>query len=827
MQETLERVLPVDIDGHMETAFINYAMSVIQDRALPDVRDGLKPVHRRILYAMKEMGLTPEKTTQKSAGVVGEVLKNYHPHGDSSVYDAAVRMAQPWSLGHPLISGQGNFGSRDGDGAAAYRYTEMKLAKISTHFFDGIDKNTVDFRPNFDGRIQEPTILPAAFPNILVNGTEGIAVGMATSIPPHNLREVANAVFAYLDNRDITARDISAIMKGPDFPTGGIVHDLDGYQSALDTGRGAMKLRATWHEETGKRHTLLVIDSIPYQSNKATIVSRIADLVNDKKVEEVTDLRDESDAKIRIVVELKKGASAELLFNQIISMGTGLEVSIGYNSMLLDGPEPRQMGVIEIISKWVAFRTNVIRKAAEYDLIEARHRLHILEGFMKAINVMDKVISTIRGSADGPTAKISLMDLLAVDEIQAQAILDMRLQKLTGLELTGIQNEHTKITANVADLEDFVASIARQEAVLRDDLAKIAQSFGHDRLTTVEHSLSRLSREDLVEREDVVVIITEKGYVKRIPTSAMDRQNRGTRGRSWMTTGDDDQIRSIQSGSTHDYLLAITHEGQVHAQKVYQIPEGAPGTKGRHVRNVIEGIAPDARIESMITVPDFSDDLFLVTITTDGSIKRTMLSEYAGATMKNGLIALRLEPGAELVAVDVCREDDEVVVVSSGGKAIRFIINATELRPMGRKAIGNRAIRMRDDERVVGMIVIPSGTVSNADKARYLFCIGQRGAGKRTILSEFPTHHRGRGGVTSFVVSPKTGPLVKALGVQENQDLVLISQKAITNRFSVESVRSMGRAASGVKLMNLDEGDIVVEASAVIPEPQETEEPAQ
>ena len=845
-------IIEIPIKQHMEKSALDYAMSVIAARALPDVRDGLKPVHRRILWAMKEMGMTPDKQTKKSAGVVGEVLKLYHPHGDTSVYDAAVRMAQDWSLLHKLIQGQGNFGSIDGDGPAAYRYTEMKLAPIAMRFFDGIDKNAVDKVPNFDGQAEEPTVLPVAIPNILINGSEGIAVGMATSVPPHNMREVGTAMEAFFDNPNIDVRDISKIMIAPDFPTGGIVHGLDGYVQALETGKGRVMLRGTWRTELDKKSNkkLLIIDSIPYQQNKSKIHEAIGVLVNEKKIEGVSDVRDETSNKLglRLVVEMKKDGDPELVFNQLLGYKIGLEVSFNYNVNLLENGQPYQMGVLEIFKRWTAFRIENIRRATEFDLAKAKHHLHMLEGFMKAINIMDEVIATIRSSRDGDEARPRLMELVGIDEAQANAILAMTLRRLTGLEIEAIRKDHSETTEHVADLEDILAKESRQIAIVRDALRKTVDKFGQDRLTKVEHSLSRLNREDLIEKEDVVLITTANGYVKRVPISAMNRQNRGTRGKSWMNVGDDDTVEAVHAGSTHDYLLAITDSGQVHARKVYDVPEGASGTKGRHVRNVIPGIADGDKIVKMLTVAEFSDDQFLITVSEQGSVKRTRLSEYTGSTRERGVVALKIDEGDKLASVDVCTEHDHIIIVASNGKAIRFVIDENGLRPMGRASAGNRGIRITDKDKVVGMIVLrgngkaqstsirkreqEDGTfteledldTTEMDKDMYLFCMGERAIGKKTPVSEFGAQARGGKGVTCFNIVPKTGPLVKAMALTDDKDIVLISQKGISNRISVDDIRKSGRVTSGSKLMNLDDGDKIAEVSIVVREPEEEQE---
>lgn len=829
----------------MRKSFIDYAMSVIQDRALPDVRDGLKPVHRRILYAMREMGLTPEKTTRKSAGVVGEVLKLYHPHGDTSVYDAAVRMAQPWSLLHPLITGQGNFGSIDGDGPAAYRYTEMKLAKIAMNFFVGIDKETVDVRENFDATTTEPVILPVSFPNILVNGTDGIAVGMATSLPPHNLREVADAVFAYLDNREITAREIARIMIAPDFPTGGVVHDLEGYVTALETGRGSVKLRATWHEEAAKNRTLLVLDSVPYQSNKSTLVERIADLVNSKAIDDVTDLRDESSkGGVRVVIELRRGTSAENVFNQLVARRTGLEVTVAYNSMLLAGKQPRQMNVREILARWVAFRLETIVRAARYDLEKARERLHILAGFVIAIGLMDRVIATIRASKDAPQAKIALTNLLEIDEIQAQAILELRLAKLTGLELEALQAEHAAVTATVRDLEGLIASERRQTTILRKDLKGVVDAHGVDRRTKVERSIARLSREELVVREDVIVFASANGYVKRVAAAPSERTGRGARAKNWLSVAADDVVEDVVAASTHDYLIAITAGGQAHAKKLYDVPETSPGGKGRHVRNVIDGIEADDTIVKLVWIPEFADDRFLVTASQRGSIKRTRLAEYAGAIRRGGIAAAKLDDGDAIVAAAIVREHDHLLLAASNGRAIRFVADDESLRPLGRAAGGTRGIKLEPRERVVGLVAISGDGKAQAihnvtrevdgamvrtqeldtramDRDRYLVCVGERGLGKKTSLAEFGVQARGGKGVVAYTINAKSGPLVAAFGGDPSRDLAIVTSKGGVTRAAMDAIRTTPRTWSGTPLVTLERDDLVIDARAVARESAE------
>lgn len=846
MPDITESIAPIAIDDIMRTAYRDYAISVITSRAIPDVRDGLKPVTRRILYAMRELGLTPDKPHRKCAGTVGEVLKEYHPHGDSSVYDALVRLAQDFTLLHPLIDPHGNFGSADGDPPAAYRYTEARLSRIAMSFFNGLDKDTVDFRPNFDGSVQEPTLLPVTWPQVIVNGDFGIAVGLASDIPPHNLREVAEAVMAYIDRPQMTTTEIAKIMLAPDFPTGGVVHDLDGYLAALETGRGSVKLRGTWTQEEDKRHTRLVVDSIPYQQIRSKIVAAIAEAIIEKQIDDVTALRDESShGNTRIVIELRKGASTELAFNQLIAKKVGLEISINYNMMLLLDGQPRQMGIRQIFDAWIGFRFDTIRRAATFDLSKAQDRLHVLAGFIAAIGLMDRVIATIRASADGAAAREALKTLLAIDDIQAAAILDLKLQRLTGLELEAIRKEHADITAKIADLRDILEQRSRQLEILRNDLRSVASTYGKDRQTTVEHSLSALKAHDLIEREDAIVVITTNQYVKRVAASEINRQNRGTRGRQWMATGDDDQIATIRNGSTHDYLLAITADGQAHARRVYDIPESGPNTRGRHVRNVIEGVG-DAQITKLLTIPSFDETTFLISISRRGSIKRTSLADLANATRRGGMSALKLDEGDAIAEIDVCQEHDHVIIVASNGRAARYIIDDRELRPMGRTAVGNRGITLSKSEHVVGMMVVhgdgtpqPRRQVATRDAegksvlleevdtqamdhGQYLVCIGARGLGKKTPVADFSTRHRGGKGVLCFLPTKKSGALIQALGTSNDRDLILFSTKGISNRIPVNAVRSTSRTANGcVRLMNLDEGDTVARVSTLVHEAEE------
>ena len=810
-------VIEIAIKSHMERSFLDYSMSVITDRALPDLRDGLKPVHRRILFAMKEMGLTHDKAFKKSAGVVGDVLKNYHPHGDGSVYDAAVRMAQPWSLLHPLIDGQGNFGSVDGDSAAAYRYTEMKLTKLAGTFFESINKNTVNFRPNFDNSQEEPEVLPVPYPNILVNGTSGIAVGMATSIPPHNLGEIITALLAYIDDENLTVEKLIEYIPAPDFPTGGIVSSLEDYATTLTTGRGRVKLRGSWHAEDRKGGCSIVLDSIPYQVNKAVLVSKIADLVREKQIEDIVDLRDESSNQkgMRVVIDLRRDTSPEVVINQLIAR-TDFETSVNYNMMVLHGGAPKQVGVLEIFKHYLSFQFEIIQRATQFDLTHFENRLHVLEALLKALDCLDEVIKTIRNAKDGAMAKERLMELLTIDGTQADAILEIRLVKLTNLEILQVQRELDEVTKKIKDLTNILKNRDRQVKIIKGRLSDIREAYLTPRLTTIRE-LEAVNTEDLVEREDIAIVITKNGYVKRVSLSTLNKQNRGTRGKSIIATDEGDFVTTLHTGSTHDYLLAFTDSGQVYAKKAYLIPEGGAATKGRHVRNIFDGLAEADNIIRLLTVPSFTDPLFLLTVSRHGSIKRTPIDQFDNSTRKGGIQGVKVDTGDTIVGVDICREGDNVFLVSSSGKAIRMVVDEEQLRPMGRASIGSRGMRINTSHDSIISLIVTSGNPDDQS----LLCVGSRGVGKRTLLTEFEPQARGGVGVTCFNLNKRTGTLVKSLAIKPDDNLLLITLKGVTNRIKAEDIRKTTRIASGSTLMSLDSGDVIVDASAVIAEDEE------
>jgi DNA gyrase subunit A len=797
------------IQNIMEQSFIDYSMSVITDRALPDVRDGLKPVHRRILFAMHEAGNYHNRPYKKSARMVGDVIGKYHPHGDTSVYMAAVRMAQTFSMSAPLIDGQGNFGSIDGDMPAAMRYTEMRLSKISGEFFSDLEKETISWVPNYDGSEKEPSVLTTSFPNLLVNGVEGIAVGMASKIPPHNLTAVVEATLILMSNQDATTAELVGVLKAPDFPTGALVHGLDGFAEAVESGKGRIKLRSVWHEEDRPRGgKAIVIDELPYQVNKADLVAKIADLVRDKQVEGIADLRDESNKEgIRVWIGLKKDESPEAIFAELASK-TDLEISISYNCVVLDKGIPKQLGLKTILLKWIEFRQEVVLARHVFERKQAMAKLHILEGYMKALGMLDQVIATIRGAESPAGAKAGLVDLLGVDEPQAQAILDLRLQKLTGMELDSIRADHAEVTARVAHLTKVIETPEMIREIIREELRDVVARFGAARRTEIGVGISDITREDLIPREDVLITMTRGGYVKRMPANAMTRQNRGTRGKQALALGDDDSVSFMKQAHSHDSLMAFARSGQVYGIKAYRIPEAALAAKGRHIRNVIEGL--DEEITSVLSLPEHDPNVSVLTITNTGQVKRTAVEDYESATRRGGIRGVGLDEGEFLVASFTVREEDHIMLVANTGKAIRF--EASDVRVMGRIAGGVRGIKLDEGEFIVGAAVIPGGKAAGL----YLLCVGEKGVGKRTAIDEFSAQGRAGTGMIAFKANGKTGSLVTAMAVTEDQDLIMFASNGVSNRISVTDIRATGRATAGVYLMNLDDGCSLVSVTTAV-----------
>ena len=792
----------------MEKSFIDYAMSVITSRALPDVRDGLKPVHRRILWAMHEAGNLHSRPFRKSARMVGDVIGKYHPHGDVSVYDAATRMTQPFSMNAVLIEGQGNFGSIDNDPPAAMRYTEMRLSKISGEFFDDLLKDTVAWRDNYDGSESEPEVLTAPFPNLLVNGTDGIAVGMATSIPPHNLRSVADAALALLANPEISDSEIAGILKAPDFPTGGIVHDLDGFLDAVTTGRGRVRLRAQWHvEERGKGLQAIVLDEIPFKVIKSDLVSKISELVRDKQLEGIVDIRDESNKEgVRVWIAVHKESDADVVIASLLTK-TDIEVSISYNCVVLDEGKPVTLGLRKMIERWIAFRDQTVLKRHQWERRKAQERLHILEGFMAALGMLDQTIAKIRAAADADQARQGLQDLLSIDEVQARAILELRLQRLTGMELEGIRGDHAKTLELVQELGAIIADPQRIRAILAEELRAFAIAYGNDRQTEIGHGLSTITRDDLIPREDVLIMMTRNGYIKRMPVSVMGRQNRGTRGKKALDLDANDYIMFLRQVHSHDDLLLFSESGKAYAIKAHRIPEAALGSRGRHIKNVVEGL--EQQVHAVVVLPE-TGGTSVVTVTHSGQVKRSAIAEYIGASRSGGIYGVGLDEGDRLCSAFVADDEDHIMLVSSDGNAIRFV--ASDVRLMGRTAGGVRGMRLGQDQSVVGAFVIPKGD----DSGLSLMCLGSRGVGKRTAIDLFGVQNRAGSGMLAVRLNQKTGSLVSAMAARDGDDVVLLASNGVSNRIRAEDMRLLGRATSGVVIMNIDEGHTLVSAATAV-----------
>ncbi|NPA30927.1 MAG: DNA gyrase subunit A [Chloroflexi bacterium] len=804
-------VLPVDIVDEMRTAYLDYAMSVIVARALPDARDGLKPVQRRILYAMHDMGLRSNTAYKKSARIVGEVLGKYHPHGDQAVYDALARMAQDFSLRYPLVDGQGNFGSIDGDPPAAMRYTEARLTKIAEELLVDIDKNTVDFAPNFDGSLEEPVVLPARFPNLLANGASGIAVGMATNIPPHNLRELAEAMIYLIDHYDdldeVTVDDLMQFLPGPDFPTGGILVNVDAIRQAYSSGRGKLTVRGVAHiEETRPGRYRIVITEIPYQVNKASLIERIADLVRNGRIDAISDLRDESDRRgMSIVIELKRGAQPRKVLNQLYKY-TPLQTTFGVQLLALVDGEPRLLSLKRAMLVYIEHRREVIRRRSEYELAKARDRAHILEGLRVALSHLDEVIALIRRSPDAETAKARLMERFDLSERQAQAILDMPLRRLAALERQKIEDEYQDLLARIAYLEDLLLHPKKILRLIQEDLQDLAAKYGDERRTRIlAEATGDLSEEDLVPDEPVFVILTQRGYIKRIAQKAFRTQGRGGRGVRGHATKDDDEVVLFLRARTLDTLLFFTDRGKVYAEKVYQIPDAGRGSRGIPVVNVVN-VEPGEHITAALAVRDFQPGAYIFMATRQGKVKRLPLEELA-SVRASGLIVIRLAEGDALGWARVTHGDDEVLLVTAHGQALRF--REAEVRPMGRTAQGVTGIRLKPGDEVIGMEVVEPGG--------YLFVVSERGYGKRTALEDYPRKGRATQGVRTLAAgaTERIGPLVAARVVQEGDELTLISARGVVIRLRVADVRVMGRATQGVRVMNLRDDDTVATVARI------------
>ncbi len=807
------QVVPVQITDEIKTSFINYAMSVIVDRALPDVRDGLKPVQRRILYAMQRMGLSSDRKHSKSAGVVGEVIGKYHPHGDMAVYDAMVRMAQPWNLRYPLVHGQGNFGSIDGDPAAAYRYTEARLTQIAEAMLADIDKETVDFRENYDGTTVEPNVMPAAVPNLLINGASGIAVGMATNLAPHNLGEIVDGLIAMIDDPAVPSERLMQHVKGPDFPTGGIM-GREGIRQALETGRASIRVRGRARiEERGNRHSIVVTE-IPYQVNKTSLIQTVAGLVRAKKIEDIAQLRDESDRQgMRIVFELKRGVVPELVLNQLYKF-TQLQSTFAVNNVVIVEGSPRLLPLREMLRLYLEHRAGVVRRRSEFELRKARERAHILEGYLIALDNLDAIIALIRSSKDGPEARAGLMREFGLSEVQAQAVLDMRLQRLTGLERDRIQEEYRDLLEEIARLELILAEKEELWRVIRGELLDVKGRFGDVRRTAIADLSDDISKEDLIAEENVVVTLTRGGYIKRTPITSYRAQARGGRGVSAQRAKEDDVNSLLLVGSTHDFLLFFSDRGRVYREKIYDLPEAERGARGNHIRNILP-LEEGEVVQTVLALKAFDIAGYFVFATRQGLIKRTAIREY-GNINSSGLIAVNLVDGDALVSVRITDGHADIVLGTRGGHSIRFA--EEDVRETGRATQGVIGIRLKADDRVVSLAAISDGEKETAE----LLSVTERGFGKRTGLSDYPLQGRGGQGVITHKLTDRTGALVSLSHVVGEEELFVLSQGGILIRTKVDQVSSYGRSSQGVTIMRLGAGDVVV-AALVMPDEEDLE----
>ena len=784
---------PINIEDEVRSSFLAYSMSVIIQRALPDVRDGLKPVHRRILYAMNQEGLLPSRPYSKSAGVVGEVLKHYHPHGDSAVYDAMVRMAQDFSLRYPLVDGQGNFGSIDGDSAAAYRYTEARLARLAEEMLRDIDRETVDFQPNFDGQMEEPTVLPTRLPNLLANGSSGIAVGMATNVPPHNLRELTAALVHVARNPDCGVDDLLEHMPGPDFPTGAMLCGSDGIRSYFQTGRGHLTLRGRASFEEHRRGIRIVITEIPYQVNKTTLLERMADLVRDGRIQGISDLRDESSREgMRIVIELKRDAPEEVILNQLYKM-TPLQSTFAVNLLALVNGRPQVLSVKASLRHFIDFRREVITRRAIYDLAQAEARAHILEGYEIALDNLDAIIQLIRASANGAEARQALMTQFALSERQAQAILDMRLRALTALERDRVANELAEVRATIAELKALLASDERVLDAVVEEVEEVNEKFGDDRRTELTAAVEGISNEDLIAEEDMVVTLSHLGYIKRNPVTLYRAQRRGGKGAKGMDTREEDFVRHLFVASTHAYLLFFTNVGRVHWLKVHELPQLGRAARGKAIVNVLQ-LGQDERIQTMLPVRSFEDveSDFVLLATRRGVVKKTALGAYSNPR-RSGIIAINLVDGDELIGVGRCRAGNEVILASKSGKAIRF--GEDQVRPMGRSATGVRGMSLGDGDALVGMEILSPGAS--------VFSVTERGYGKRTPLEDYRIQRRGGQGIITIRANERNGEVVGVSQVVDGDELMLITNGGKVLRCPVSGISTMGRATQGVRVMDL------------------------
>jgi DNA gyrase subunit A len=811
-----EKLIPINIEDEMKSAYIDYSMSVIVSRALPDVRDGLKPVHRRVLYGMYELGVMSNRGYKKSARIVGEVLGKYHPHGDTSVYDAMVRMAQEWSLRYMMVDGQGNFGSVDGDPPAAMRYTEARMRKISEEMLADIDKETVDMQLNFDDTLSEPTVLPTKVPSLLINGASGIAVGMATNMPPHNLTEVVNGTIAYIANNDIDIDELMTHISAPDFPTGGIIYGYDGVKEAMHTGRGRIKIRGRARIEEVKGRECILVDELPYQVNKADMIKKTADLINDKKIEGISSIRDESDRNgMRIVYVLKRDAVPNIVLNKLYKH-TALQSSFSVNNIALVAGRPQMLNVKEMIHYFVEHRHDVVVRRTTYELRKAEERAHILEGLIIASDNIDEVIAIIKASKDGEEARNRLIERFTLSEIQARAIVEMRLRQLTGLEQDKLRVEYQDLLVLITDLKEILASKDRRMAIIQEELIEVRDKYGDERRSAIEYSGGDLSIEDMIADEQVVITISHAGYIKRTSLNEYKTQNRGGVGQKASTTRDEDFLEDLFVGTNHQYMLFFTQKGKCFWMRVYEVPEGSRTSKGRAIQNLIN-IEQDDKVKAVICTQDLKDvdyinSHYLIMATKKGIVKKTTLEQYS-RPRTNGINAITVRDGDELLSVKLTTGDSHVMLGLRSGKAIRF--DESKTRPMGRNASGVRGVRLADDnDEVIGMVAVN-------DNDSNILVVSENGYGKRSNFEDYRETNRGGKGVKTISVTEKTGGLVALLNVTDEDGLMIINKSGVAIRLDVKDLRVMGRATQGVRLINLKGNDSIAAVAKVINEEDE------
>ncbi len=815
-----EKIIPINIEEEMKSAYIDYSMSVIVSRALPDVRDGLKPVHRRVLFGMQDLGVLSNRPYKKSARIVGEVLGKYHPHGDSSVYDAMVRMAQDWSLRYPLVEGQGNFGSMDGDSPAAMRYTEARLRKVAEEMLSDIDKNTVDFQLNFDDTLQEPTVLPSKIPQLLVNGASGIAVGMATNMPPHNLKEVCRAIIAYIDNPEITTEELMIHMKGPDFPTGGIIYGLQGIKEAFETGRGRIVMRArTEIEVTSSGREVIVVKEVPYQVNKAEMIRKIAELINDKKLEGISYINDESDRNgIRVVIICKKEAQANVVLNNLYKH-TQMQTAFNVNNIALVHGRPKLLNLYHSIRYFVEHRHDVVIRRTKYDLDESEKKAHILEGLLIALDNLDAVISLIRASKNPDEAKDGLVATFNLSEAQAKAILEMRLQRLTGLERDKIRLEYEELLKTIAYLKSLLESEAMRMQVIKDELTEVMESYGDERRTTIVPDAGEFNPEDFYADDDMIITISRLGYIKRTPLTEFRTQARGGKGSKGSETRDEDYLEHMYHATMHNTMLFFTEKGRCFWLKVFEIPEGTKTSKGRAIQNLLN-IEQGDTVKAFINVKslideDYIKNNFIMLCTVKGIIKKTSLEAYS-RPRQNGINAINIREGDSLLEAQLTSGNSEILIATRSGKAIRF--SEKKVRPIGRTASGVTGVRFDDEQDVaIGMVCID-------DPSRSILVVSEKGYGKRTELEDYRVTNRGGKGVKTINITDKTGLLIAIKSVTDKDDIMIINKSGLTIRLAVANLRLMGRATQGVRLINIRSGDSIAAVTDVVGSAEEGEE---